>query len=238
MLRALLLALLVSTAPSTPAAASDVAIPLLDVLGYVWEEGMHVERAVVPFPDVDHPRMPEARPARAVRRLSAVGELVSVESPLMWDPRVFSLSWYLRDLELVEERFVGDTRIASFAGGRFSIHADGPYEPFEYGTRPPNESVPSTFSDGFATYLDGRFDRFVLTFDTATGLGTIEAAIAFTGGTALPWVDDPEDWRFDAVARRGAPMGYAFQVSGGFLQKGTTTAARASSWGSVKARYR
>ena len=233
--RALLFAILAAALPSSPAGASDVS--LLELAGNAWEEGLHVERLAVPFPGVDRPRGREDR-APSPRRLSAVGELVSVQSPLVWDPSVFSLTWYVRDLDLVEERRVAGTRLAKFAGGRFTIYADNPSEIREYGTRPPNATVPSTFADGFATYLDGEFTSFDLTLNEVSGLGTIEAGLAFTGGSALPWVEDPDNWRFEASIRRGAPMGYAFQVSGGFLQKDPTTATRASSWGNVKARYR
>jgi len=234
--RALLLAALATASVYIPAWAIDVSP--LELTGHGWEDGMHVERRALPFPDDARPTV-EERAAPTSRKLSAVGEVVSVQAPLVWDPGVFSLSWYVRELELVEERRVSGVRVARFSGGRFTIYVDGPYEPTEYGTHPPNETVPSTFSDGFATYLDGIFKSFELTFQEASGFGTIEAVLAFTGGTALPWIEDPESWRFDATIRRGAPMGYSFQLSRGFLDKGDpTTTARSSSWGSVKARYR
>ena len=170
--------------------------------------------------------------------MSAVGELTAVAAPLVWNPQAFSISWHLRDLELVADRRHDTSRVSRYEGGHITFYADLPSVTPVYGTYPPNETAPADFADGFSVYLDGLVTNLDLAFDEIEGTGEIRGTVTFVGGDAFPLLSDPGDWELVAEIRRGGPVGYAFRLSGCVAKEGIPTTVEPDSWTGVKERYR
>src|SRR4029434_5094636 len=73
------------------------------------------------------------------------------------DTANYSYTWYVRDLSSLGEVIVGTTRVVTYGGGALTIYVDFLPSNHDYGVNPPNATSPSTFTDGFSTYLDGVF---------------------------------------------------------------------------------
>lgn len=212
--------------------------PLLDLAGNSWERGIYAHPSTRPFDD-DRPASGlRDRPSGPQRTMSAVGELTAVAAPLVWNPQAFSISWHLRDLELVSDRRHDTARVSRYDRGRITFYADLPSVTPSYGTYPPNETAPADFADGFSVYLDGLVTNLELAFDETEGTGEIRGAVTFVGGDAFPLLSDPGNWELVAEIRRGGPVGYAFRLSGGVAKDGIPTAVEPESWTGVKGRYR
>jgi hypothetical protein len=231
------LPLIVFAAGTLPSAsvADDV---LLDLTGNTWERGLYAVRVSRPLGDEDPPPAPSPRDDDSGRSLSAVGMLTSVSDPLVWNPFAFSVSWSLKDLELVHEVREGPTRISEYAGGRLTLFSDAPSEVPMYGTHPPNATSPAEFEDGYSTYLDGVLTNVRLTFDATSGLGTLDGDVHFVGGAMLTLLPDPSGWVLAVTLQSGSPIGYSFQMQGSVFRNDGTTAREARSWASSKARFR
>jgi hypothetical protein len=230
--------LLTVAAVSLPAApAADE--PLLQFLGNSWERGMYAGRTEGALPD---PGRSDAGPAPrgegSGRQMSAVGELTGVATPLVWNPLAFSVSWSLKGLGLVRERRIGATRVSEYDGGRIAFYADAPAASIRYGTNPPNSTVPAEFEDGYSVYLEGFLRDVRLTFDEATGLGTLDGRVRFVGGDAFRLLEHPAGWILRASLRRGSPVGYSFQIAGSLARDGGATSVEPRSWATVKGRFR
>jgi hypothetical protein len=215
--------------------ADDV---LLDLTGNTWERGLYTVRVSQPLMDDDHSAGPSPRGSDSGRSMSAVGVLTSASDPLVWNPFAFSVSWSLKDLELVHEIREGATRISDYAGGRITLVSDAPSEVPMYGTYPPNATSPTEFEDGYSTYLDGVLSNVRLTFDSTSGLGTLEGSVVFVGGGMLTLLPDPSGWVLAVTLQHGSPNGYSFQMAGSILRDEGTTARESQSWASSKARFR
>jgi len=211
--------------------------PLLQFRGNSWERGLTAYRREALLTN----DRPETRPdvtSSPERHLSAVGELTSAASPLVWSPQAFSVSWHLDDLQLLEERRVGTTRAASYIGGRITFYTDAPSATPVYGIYPPNDTVPAQFVDGYSVYLDARIADFELAFDESSGLGSVRASVTFVGGDALPLLSSASGWELVGALRRGGPTGYAFQLSADLSRSADATGVEAETWSSIKSRYR
>ena len=168
--------------------------------------------------------------------LSVVGILNSIEQPLVWDTANYSYTMYVRQLSAVGEVNIGGTRLAAYTGGLFTIYVDWLPSNHNYGTNPPNATVPSTFNDGISTYLDGYFTGFQLSFNDVTQSGSFSGTLNFTGGDVYNLLNATTGWTFGANLAGVSPTGYDLQVNGDVYL--TVVGVEQQSWGGIKSLYR
>jgi hypothetical protein len=200
---------------ATPAFAQQT---ILHMSGNSWETGG--------FP-----------PSNLGDEFEAVGILNDIEAPLVWDTENYSYTWYVRDVSSLAEVIVGTTRVVTYGGGQLTIYVDFLPSNHDYGVNPPNGTSPSTFTDGFSTYLDGFFTDFTLTFNHATNTGSFTGTLNFTGGDVFPLLIDPEGWTFGSNIAGFGPEGYDLELNGDVYLQGPVS-VEAESWGSIKGLYR
>jgi hypothetical protein len=176
-------------------------------------------------------------PSNLGDELQAVGILNDIEAPLVWDTANYSYTWYVRDLSSLGEVIVGTTRVVTYGGGALTIYVDFLPSNHDYGTNPPNATSPSTFTDGFSTYLDGFFTDFTLTFNHATNTGNFVGTLTFTGGDVFPLLTDPDGWTFGSNIAGFGPTGYDLELNGDVYLQGPVSVEQ-ESWGSIKGLYR
>ena len=168
--------------------------------------------------------------------LQAVGILNDIDAPLIWNTAQYSYTWYMRGLISGGESINGTTRIVQYAGGLLTIYTDTLPSNHDYGVNPPNATSPSTFTDGFSTYLDAVFGDFTLTYNVATSTGSFVGDLTFTGGDVFPLLDDPTGWTFGANIAGFSPTGYDLELNGQVFLQGPSSVAP-STWGSIKSLY-
>lgn len=207
--------LLLLLAAVTPALAQET---ILHMSGNSWETGA--------FP-----------PSNLGDELQAVGILNDIEAPLVWDTANYSYTWYVRDLSSLGEVIVGTTRVVTYGGGALTIYVDFLPSNHDYGVNPPNATSPSTFTDGFSTYLDGFFTDFTLTFNHATNTGNFVGTLTFTGGDVFPLLTDPDGWTFGSNIAGFGPTGYDLELNGDVYLQGPVS-VEPNSWGQIKGLYR
>jgi hypothetical protein len=200
---------------ATPAFAEQV---ILHMSGSSWETGG--------FP-----------PSNLGDEFEAVGILNDIEEPLVWDTANYSYTWHVRDLSSIGEVIVGTTRVVTYGGGLLTIYVDFLPSNHDYGVNPPNATSPSTFTDGFSTYLDGFFTDFTLTFNHATNTGNFVGTLTFTGGDVYPLLSNPEGWTFGSNIAGFGPTGYDLELNGDVYLE-TTVSVEEHSWGGIKGLYR
>ena len=199
------------------AVSASATEQILHLSGHAWEDGS--------FP-----------PSNAGDALSIVGLLNDIEAPLVWDTANYSYTVYVRNLVSLGEAVFGTTHVANYNGGLFTVYVDWLPSNAVYGTNPPNATVPSTFTDGISTYLDGYFTTFTLTFNTVTQAGSFSGNLNFTGGDVYPLLTATEGWTFGANLANVSPTGYDVQMNGDvYLQ---VVAVEPQSWGGIKNLYR
>lgn len=208
------LLLLLLTA-ATPAFAQET---ILHMSGNSWETGA--------FP-----------PSNLGDIFEAVGILNDIEAPLVWDTENYSYTWNVKELTSLGEVIVGTTRVVTYGGGALTIYVDFLPSNHDYGVNPPNGTSPSTFTDGFSTYLDGFFTDFTLTFNHATNTGNFVGTLTFTGGDVFPLLTDPEGWTFGSNIAGFGPTGYDLELNGDVYLQGPVS-IEPNSWGSIKGLYR
>jgi hypothetical protein len=199
----------------TPAFAEEV---ILHMSGNSWETGG--------FP-----------PSNLGDEFEAVGILNDIEEPLVWDTANYSYTWNVRDLSSIGEVIVGTTRVVTYGGGLLTIYVDFLPSNHDYGVNPPNGTSPSTFTDGFSTYLDGFFTDFTLTFNHATNTGNFVGTLTFTGGDVFPLLANPTGWTFGSNIAGFGPTGYDLELNGDVYLESTVSVDE-SSWGAIKGLYR
>jgi hypothetical protein len=131
----------------------------------------------------------------------------------------------------------------SYSGGTIEIYEDLSPD-HDYGTNPPNGTVPSTFIDG-TLILKGDFTRFVVETNdfTTYQVGNAEGDIDWNGGTLVDrTVQAGEEcpglftggltWRPSVLI-----PGYLFRHDGK-IDLNCPVPAEPSSWGKLKANYR
>jgi hypothetical protein len=207
--------LLLLLAAVTPAFAQET---ILHMSGNSWETGA--------FP-----------PSNLGDELQAVGILNDIEAPLVWDTANYSYTWCVRDLSSLGEVIVGTTRVVTYGGGALTIYVDFLPSNHDYGVNPPNATSPSTFTDGFSTYLDGFFTDFTLTFNHATNTGNFVGTLTFTGGDVFPLLTDPDGWTFGSNIAGFGPTGYDLELNGDVYLQGPVS-VEPNSWGQIKGLYR
>ena len=199
----------------TPAFAQEV---ILYMSGNSWETGA--------FP-----------PSNLGDEFEAVGILNDIGPELVWDTNNYSYTWNMKDLASLGEVIVGTTRVVTYGGGTLTIYVDFLPSNHNYGVNPPNATSPSTFTDGFSTYLDGFFSDFTLTFNHATNTGNFVGTLTFTGGDVFPLLTDPEGWTFGSNIAGFGPTGYDLELNGDVYLQGPVS-IEPNSWGSIKGLYR
>jgi FlgD Ig-like domain len=110
--------------------------------------------------------------------------------------------------------------MVTYSQGRVEFFRD-PASNHDFGTLPPNATVPSTFTDG-ALCLSGSLNEFVLYFDTETQTGAFQADLVFDSGDCLKELGaaSAEGFTFggvlspQAVGIVNVPAGYDLQVDG------------------------
>ena len=176
-------------------------------------------------------------PSNLGDELQAVGILNDIEAPLVWDTANYSYTWHVRELSSLGEVIVGTTRVVTYGGGALTIYVDFLPSNHDYGVNPPNATSPSTFTDGFSTYLDGFFTDFTLTFNHATNTGNFVGTLTFTGGDVFPLLTDPDGWTFGSNIAGFGPAGYDLELNGDVYLQGPVSVEQ-ESWGSIKGLYR
>jgi hypothetical protein len=176
-------------------------------------------------------------PSNLGDELQAVGILNDIEAPLVWDTANYSYTWWVRDLSSLGEVIVGTTRVVTYGSGALTIYVDFLPSNHDYGVNPPNATSPSTFTDGFSTYLDGFFTDFTLTFNHATNTGNFVGTLTFTGGDVFPLLTDPDGWTFGSNIAGFGPTGYDLELNGDVYLQGPVS-VEPNSWGQIKGLYR
>lgn len=203
---------------ATPALAGGDTVTILHMSGNSWESGG--------FP-----------PSNLGDQFKAVGILNDIDAPLVWDTANYSYTWYVRNLASLGETIFGTTRYVTYGGGQLTIYVDFLPSNHNYGTSPPNATSPSTFTDGFSTYLDGTFTDFLLTYNHATSTGNFTGTLNFTGGDVYSLLANPEGWTFGSNIAGFSPTGYDLEVNGDVYLE-TTVSVEENSWGAIKSLYR
>ena len=113
-------------------------------------------------------------------------------------------------------------QIISFSAGRIEFYRD-PLRDHDFGTLPPNATVPSTFTNGDLC-LAGALTDFALFLEPETQSGAYEGNLTFDSGSCLEQLNalSAEGFTFGgvlspAVVGGAVPDGYAFQADG-FLE--------------------
>jgi hypothetical protein len=169
--------------------------------------------------------------------LQAVGILTDIDTPLVWNTALYSYTWWIRGLISTGESVNGQTHMATYTGGEFTIYVDTLPSNHDYGTNPPNATVPSTFTDGTSTYLEGTFTGFTLTHNDVTATGGFTGELVFTGGDVFPLLENPGGWTFGANISGFSPDGYDLEINGQVFLQGPSP-VETSSWGGIKGMYR
>jgi len=198
-----------------PASAAESKIFLS---GHMWEEGG--------FP----PSLPNDE-------LQVVGMINSIRQPLFWSPSVYSYTWYAHGLISTGSVVYGSTHITEYIGGEISIHVDTLPSNATYGTWPNNSTAPSTFTDGHAVYLQGKFQSCTVTFNTNNLSGSFVGEVVFNSGNAYPQLQSANGWAIGSTISGLSPAGYSGALNGSLYVNGPTELA-ARSWGQVKSLYR
>ncbi len=209
----ILLLLMVSTA-----ALATPSQTILFTLGNAWETGG--------FPT-----------SEIGDELQAVGLLTDIEDPLVWNTALYSYTWWIRGLVSGGESINGTTHIVTYTGGQLTIYVDGLPSNHDYGVNPPNATVPSTFTDGISTYLDGTFGELTLVLNEETSTGSFTGDLTFTGGDVFPLLESPIGWTFGANIAGFSPDGYDLEINGQVFLQGPS-AVEPSTWGGIKSLYR
>lgn len=218
MKKATTLALTLLLAFAVSARAAD---QILHLSGHAWED----DGVGGSFP-----------PSNVGDVLNIVGILNDIEAPLVWDTANYSYTVHVRSLVSLGESVFGTTHVSSYSGGLFTIYVDFLPSNASYGVNPPNGTVPSTFTDGISTYLDGYFTGFTVTFNTGTQSGSFNGQLNFTGGDVYPLLTATQGWTFGANLANVSPTGYDVQMNGDvYLQ---VVSVEPQSWGGIKNLYR
>ncbi len=127
--------------------------------------------------------------------------------------------------------------IISYNGGTLELYSD-PARNRDWGTFPPNGSVPSTFTDGTLLFR-GAFTSFTLIF-TGPGAGTYEGNLDGVGGSAVQLCSGCA-YTFGGAFTRGTGAqvleGYDLQIDG-TLEVNRAVPRETTGWGALKALYR
>jgi hypothetical protein len=165
------------------------------------------------------------------------------------DP-IFGVNIFTDELSVYANNLVSTGQV-NFGGGFFGISYTGgnlelwqdPTPDADFGTNPPNATVPSTFTNG-TLFLSGLFQSFFMFFDTNFGVGSYEGFVTFNGGTALGTVNGLQVDGFtyggtlDSAASVGhVPAGYDLQVDG-VIEALIVVAVQEKSWSRIKGLYR
>ncbi len=218
-MRLILVTLLVAVAfvPSVQAEGVQIA----DYLGFAWETGGFL-------------------PSEAGDVFSFVGVTTDADPLLGVDLSQEEVTFYVYDLvsqgELVDNPAAGWTTIL-YSGGTLEMYRDAAMNA-DYGTYPPNGTVPSTFTDG-TLLLKGTFTSFYVQIDP-TGAGTYGGnADGVDGELITTCTGCIYTWggAFTQDAGAQIPDGYDLQLDGVLEIDPAVRTQSESAWGAWKASY-
>lgn len=169
--------------------------------------------------------------------LEAVGVVTAIVAPLFWSPSIYAYTMHVDGLISTGETLVGTTRVVEYAAGRIAFYVDNLPSNHDYGVNPPNATAPSTFTDGFATYLEGDFTSFTLTHNSANASGSFVGQIEFDGGNAYPQLQSNASYSIGANVANISPAGYDLQWNGAVFVDGPLGLENGT-WSGVKSLYR
>jgi hypothetical protein len=171
-----------------------------------------------------------------------LGTVPFLFAPLVSNTTLNEYTFVIQGLTPTSLLPIGSLEIIQYSAATVTIYEDAKAggTTADFGSNPPNATVPSTFTDGTAI-LVGSLTSFQLIVDTSNGVGSFEAVLNITGGSQLgnfP-LNQRTGWTFSGTTGRALniPPGYAHQIDGqAFLNDPVAT--HRTSWGRLKAGYR
>ena len=148
----------------------------------------------------------------------------SASEELGLDPAAGEITGWVSGLVSTGTQDAGDgVLLVTYGTGRVDIYRD-PSSDHDFGTLPPNATVPGSFTNG-ELCLAGTLTDFVLYFDTETRTGAYQGTVVLDSGACLGALgtDRLEGFTFggvlspEAVGAGNVPEGYDLQVDG-FLE--------------------
>ena len=123
-----------------------------------------------------------------------------------------------------------------FSGGTLELYRDAAKNA-DYGTNPPNLTVPSTFTDG-TLLLQGAFTSFAITINPFGGGSYGGAADGISGELITSCSGCIYTWGGSFSTDVGAqiPQGYDLQLDG-ILDIDSAVPTSSASWGTIKSQY-
>jgi hypothetical protein len=192
----------IGVAVALGALASPATAAVLDYQGLAFETG-----GFPPSDTGDELRMPLV--------------VTAIDSVLGFDPAAEEITGWVSGLVSTGTQDVGDgVLLTSYGPGRIEFYRD-PSRDRDFGTSPPNATVPGTFQNG-SLCLAGDLTSFVLYFDTETRTGAYQGQVVFDTGSCLADLSAErlEGFTFggalapQVVGSTAVPEGYDLQVDG------------------------
>jgi hypothetical protein len=144
----------------------------------------------------------------------------NVTGDLPFDLGAEELTGWITGLVSTGSLDLGGLLRIDYTPARIDIYRDAARD-HDFGTSPPNASVPESFTNG-AACLSGSLTDFVLFFDLATSTGAYQGNVVFESGECLARLqaERAEGFTFGGILGRAAvgtgaiPEGYDLQVDG------------------------
>ena len=171
-----------------------------------------------------------------------IGTVPFLFAPLVSNTTLNEYTFVIQGLTPTSVFPVGSMEIVNYTAGTVTLYEDAKLggTTADYGTNPPNATVPATFTDGTAIMV-GSLTNFQVVVNTSNGVGSFEAVLNITGGSQLgnfP-LNQRTGWTFSGTTGEALniPAGYEHQIDGqAFLNDPVAT--HRTTWGKLKAGYR
>jgi len=171
-----------------------------------------------------------------------LGTVPFLFAPLVSNTTLNEYTFVIQGLSPTSMIPVGSMEIVNYSTGTVTIYEDAKLggTTADYGTNPPNATVPTTFTDG-TPIMVGSLTNFQIVVNVSNGVGSFEAVLNITGGSQLgnfP-LNQRTGWTFSGTTGEALniPAGYEHQIDGqAFLNDPVAT--HRTTWGKLKAGYR
>ena len=171
-----------------------------------------------------------------------LGTVPFLFAPLVSNTTLNEYTFVIQGLSPTSVIPVGSMEIVNYSTGTVTIYEDAKLggTTADYGTNPPNATVPATFTDG-TPIMVGSLTNFQIVVNSSNGVGSFEAVLNITGGSQLgnfP-LNQRTGWTFSGTTGEALniPAGYEHQIDGqAFLNDPVAT--HRTTWGKLKAGYR
>lgn len=166
-----------------------------------------------------------------------------------FQPGLYEYTLYVGGVIPISEETIGTVRVVRYRGGHLAVRRDPWSTPAEYGTYPPNATVPSAFVDG-QPLIEAYVSDGALVYNWATHGGQIFLFLIPTFVFEESWYPAQLDLRFSALFPErpaGYDLGYAGRLqSQPYISVNKQTgggstgyaAVESDSWARVKALFR